>query len=193
MISRRAPPLIEGECLRAVSQGFELTTVDFVNRLAIHHKDVRQQRGHAGEAAAPAEAVSHSSPGTADSGSKSTPLGWSVPGMKRRGSTASTPRSSRDGGGSGSHPSSRGSSAIAAVLKLRTHCASSWAGWWSYWNSTTFFGLLKIQPTVFCGTCLILLLRWPLVSFPIAMTLRPCPSSVTRSHFIPMKGGATIM
>ena len=55
--------------------------------------------------AAPAEGVSQSSPGTADSGSKSTMSkstmsGWSMTGHQRR-ATASTPKSARDGARSG--------------------------------------------------------------------------------------------
>ena len=55
--------------------------------------------------AAPAEGTSHSSPGTADSGSKSTMSkstmsGWNMTGQQRR-TSAGTPRSARDGARSG--------------------------------------------------------------------------------------------
>ena len=64
-----------------------------------------------GGAAAPAETVSQSSPGTMDSGTQSTPSNWVVYGAdgerRRRSATASTPRSSRR---SGRHRTGRKSS-----------------------------------------------------------------------------------
>ena len=57
-----------------------------------------------GNAAAPAEGASQSSPGTADSGQKSTRTtksGWQMPTKHRRAATTSTPRSARDAARSG--------------------------------------------------------------------------------------------
>ena len=103
VISRKgSQPPSEAEYLRAVNQRWVQTIVKPDQHQ--HRKDARRQRRDAvhlwRQCRSPAEGISQSSPGTADSGEKSTRTtksGWQkMTSRHRRASTTSTPRSARD-------------------------------------------------------------------------------------------------